>query len=138
MWRLLLLKNWRFFPYTRKYGSEDKKMGQILAYFMHWNLNNFENLSSSVIMQKSESQNGCYKKNTQSFPKNEYFLPPDTHMCLYVPGGRKCLFFGKFDVLCFLVTPLLRFALLLYCRRVLVTSYLIYHLIFTTTKPNLR
>ena len=29
-----------------------------------------------------------------------------------VSGGKKCLFFGKFGVLCFLETPVLRFALL--------------------------
>ena len=33
-----------------------------------------------------------------------------THMCAY-QGGKKCLFFGKFGVLCFLETPVLRFAL---------------------------
>ena len=29
-----------------------------------------------------------------------------------VSGGKKCSFFGKFDSLCFLETPVLRFALL--------------------------
>ena len=38
-----------------------------------------------------------------------------THLC--VSGGKKCSFFGKFDVLCFLKTPLLRFSLLPYYRR---------------------
>ena len=33
-----------------------------------------------------------------------------------VSGGKKCLFFGKFGVLCFLETPILRFALLPYYR----------------------
>ena len=33
---------------------------------------------------------------------------------VYVLGGKKCVFFGKFDVLCFLETPVLRFALLPY------------------------
>ena len=32
------------------------------------------------------------------------------HGC--VSGGKKCLLFGKFDVLCFLVTPVLKFALI--------------------------
>ena len=36
-------------------------------------------------------------------------------MC--VSGGKKCLFFGKYGVLCFLETPVLRFALLAYYRR---------------------
>ena len=35
--------------------------------------------------------------------------------CVY--RARKCSFFEKFGVLCFLVTPVLRFALLPYCRR---------------------
>ena len=38
----------------------------------------------------------------------------ESHMC--VSGGKKCLFFGKFGVLCFLETPVLRFALLPYYR----------------------
>ena len=27
---------------------------------------------------------------TQNFPKNYYFLPPDTHTYVYVSGGKKC------------------------------------------------
>ena len=37
--------------------------------------------------------------------------------CVCVSGGKKCLFFGDFGVLCFLETPVLRFALLPYSRR---------------------
>ena len=37
-----------------------------------------------------------------------------TYVC--ISGGKKCSFFGKFGILCFLVTPVLRFALLLYYR----------------------
>ena len=33
-----------------------------------------------------------------------------------VSGGKKCSFFGKFGLLCFLETPVLRFAHLLYYR----------------------
>ena len=47
------------------------------------------------------------KQSTPSFLKNEHFLPPD-----------KCSFFRKFGVLCFLVTPVFRFALLRYYRRI--------------------
>ena len=57
------------------------------------------------------------KQNTPNFPKNEHFLPPDTHTCMCVSGGNKCLFFGKFCVLSFLETPVLIFALLPYYRR---------------------
>ena len=67
--------------------------------------------NSSVIRQKGASQNGCYKKTKQAkFPENPAFLSP--------AGVKKCLFFGKFDVLCFLVTPVLSYALLPYCGRI--------------------
>ena len=39
-------------------------------------------------------------------------------MYVYVSGGKKYLFFGNFGVLCFLETPVLRFALLPYYRRI--------------------
>ena len=51
------------------------------------------------------------RQSTSKFPKNKHFLPPDTHTCVCVSGGKKCLFFGNFDVLCFLETPVSRFAL---------------------------
>ena len=35
----------------------------------------------------------------------------------YVSGGKKCSFLGKFDVFCFLETPVLRFTLLPYYRQ---------------------
>ena len=41
------------------------------------------------------------------------------HMHMCVSGGKKCLLFGTFGVLYFLVTPVLRFVLLPYCRRIL-------------------
>ena len=38
-----------------------------------------------VIRQKGESQNGCHKKAiTHNFPKNEHFLPLDTHTRLRI------------------------------------------------------
>ena len=54
------------------------------------------------------------KRSTPNFPENEHFLPPDTHTHVCVSGVKKCLFFGKSSVLCFVVTPVLRFALLPY------------------------
>ena len=54
------------------------------------------------------------KQSTPNFPKNEHFLPPDTHKYVCVAGDKKCSFFGKFGVLYFLETPVLRFALLPY------------------------
>ena len=48
------------------------------------------------------------KQSMPNFPKNEHFLPPDTHTHMYVSGGT------KLGVLCFLETPVFRFALLPY------------------------
>ena len=46
------------------------------------------------------------------------FLTPDTYKHVCTPGGKKYSFFGKFDVLCFLVKLALRFTLLPYYRRI--------------------
>ena len=59
------------------------------------------------------------KQSMRNFAKNEHFLPPDTNIYLCVSGGKKCLFFGKFGVLCFLVISVLRFALLPYYPRLI-------------------
>ena len=52
------------------------------------------------------------KQSTPSFAKNEHFLPPDMHMYVCISGGKKCLFFRKFGMLCVLETPVFRSALL--------------------------
>ena len=40
-----------------------------------------------------------------------------------VSGGKKCSFFEKFGVLCFFETPVLRFALLPYYRRIIWRNF---------------
>ena len=57
------------------------------------------------------------KQSMPIFSLNEHFLPPDMHNYVCVSGGKKCSFFGKFDVVCFLETPFVRFALFPYNRR---------------------
>ena len=64
--------------------------------------------TSSVVRQKVKSQNGCYKKTKHARARK-------TRTCAY-QGLTNVRFFGKFGVLCFLVTPVLKFALLPYCR----------------------
>ena len=66
---------------------------------------------SSVIWQKGESQNGCFKKT-----KHAKFSEKK-NMCLCLSGGKKYSSFGKFGVFSFLETPVLRFALLPYYQR---------------------
>ena len=57
------------------------------------------------------------EQSKPKFPKNKHFLHPDMHTYVCVSGGKKCLFFGNFGVLCSLETPVLRFAILPHCRR---------------------
>ena len=53
-----------------------------------------------------------------------------------ISGGKKCSFFGKFGVLCFLETPVLRFALLPYYWWFRVTTEWL--LIFSTLHSSLQ
>ena len=66
-----------------------------------------------IVGNKGESQNECFKKTKHAkFFENEHFLASDTHMYVCVSEAKKCSFFEKFGVLCFLETPVLRFAFL--------------------------
>ena len=54
-------------------------------------------------------------KARQIFRKTNVSYSPRTHVCVSGGSGRKkCSFYGKFGLLCFLLTPVLRFALLPY------------------------
>ena len=103
------------------YGKQYKTYFPTLFYFSTFFTSLYTNekiAKSSIISQKGESQNGCFKKKSKShFPKNELFLPPDMHTYACISGGKKCSFFGKFGVLCFLERLVLRFALLPHYRR---------------------
>ena len=46
----------------------------------------------------------------------DYISRKYTCTYLYVSGGKKCSFFRKFGALCFIETPVLRFAILPYYR----------------------
>ena len=61
-----------------------------------------------------KSQDGGNNKS-QIF---QHLLPPDTHTYTCVSVGKKCSFFVKFGVVCFLVTSVLRLALLPYYQRI--------------------
>ena len=78
--------------------------------------------NSSVIRQKGEShesQNGCFMKTKHTkFSEKRTFLTPWYAHVRVKYTRTKCLFYGKFGVLRFLETPVLRFALLLYYRRI--------------------
>ena len=68
--------------------------------------------NSSVIKQKGKSENGCFKKTKHAkFSEKNISYP--------LIRTRT-----SFDMLCFLETPVLRFALLLHYRRISQTCYL--------------
>ena len=56
-------------------------------------------------------------KARHNFRKTNISYPPNTHTYVCVSGGKKCLFFRNFGKLCFIETPVLRFALLPDSRR---------------------
>ena len=67
---------------------------------------------TSVVRQKGESQNRCFRKTKQVKFSGKRIPYPliGTHTSTY-QGGKKGSFFGKFGVLYFPETPALRFAL---------------------------
>ena len=90
-------KAWTFKPFkTHHFNNSSNDVMNDLCNFQNILLILYYNITS-VIRQKGESQNGCFN-------------------C--VSGGKKCSFFGKFDVLCFPETPFSRFTLLPYYRRI--------------------
>ena len=58
---------------------------------------------------------GVSRESSPHFPNTNISYHLHTYVC--VSGGKKCSFFGNFGVLCFLETPVLRFALLPYYQR---------------------
>ena len=58
------------------------------------------------------------KQSTPRFPKNEHFLPPDTHTYVYISGGgKKSWFFRKIWCALFSWNTRLKTALLPYYRQ---------------------
>ena len=82
--------------------------------------------NSSVIRQKGESRKECFRKTKRiKFSKKRTFLTPwYAHVrvctCAY-QGVKNVRFFGKFGVLCILVTSALWFAFFSYYRRNLLS-----------------
>ena len=110
LWQLAL-RNGREKKYSKNNSKKMIKIKEISK-----NPYDLIRANSMVIRQKGESQKECYKETKQlKFSKKRTFLT-----CVCVSVGEKSLFSGKFGVLCFLVTLLLRFALLPYYRRTCV------------------
>ena len=85
----------------------------------------YEGVHIFSLQQKGESQNGCYKKAKHAkFSEKQTFLTPWYVNIRVHIRGTKYSFFGKFGVLCFLETSVLRFALFPYYRQYFVRNVL--------------
>ena len=62
-------------------------------------------LASAIVQyQRKIELFNSIQQSTPNTPKNEHFLPPNTYAYVCVSGYKKCSFFGKFGMLCFLET----------------------------------
>ena len=84
----------------------------VLTYFVS---NKPKGRISKPVFQENKAHQIFRKKNI-SYSLIRRRMYTQTYVC--VSGSKKCLFFGKFGEFCFLETPVLRFALLPYYRRI--------------------
>ena len=75
--------------------------------------------------KKQISERMLQENKTQQISKQTFLTPWYAYVRVRIPG-KECSFFSKFDVLCFLVTPVLRFALL---------PYYLWYIVHWRTKP---
>ena len=88
--------------------------------------------NSSVIRQKGGCQNVfARKQGTPNFSKNSMCM----YMYMCLSGDKKCSFFRKCSVLCFLVTTVLRFVLLPYYRQIVENMLRSKKMVSLTTPP---
>ena len=126
---------------TRRFYLTGSIKNLIHLFEVHWNMLEwpfnglfFSDTSLSVICKRANLKTSVSRKqSTPNFPKKRTFFSPDTHTYVSGGGGKRrsffrssyregervsVHFFGKFIVLCFFETPVLRFALLSYYQRV--------------------
>ena len=121
------IQQWTIFLVTKIMFYYKLNLSKLQIYKWKTNISSTQHLTANtltpvqillVIRQNGESQNGCFRKTKHAkFSEKRTFITPDTYKYVCVPGGKKCLFFGKFGVLCIFETPVLRFTLLPYYRR---------------------
>lgn len=98
-----------FFP-DKKVGESSKKLWlqeTIARSYPAWYQSPKINISSIVLPPLRTASNYHSSFHNQ--------VMQSTYLCL--SGSRKCVLFGKFGILCFLNTPVLRFAPLLCYRK---------------------
>ena len=83
-----------------------------------WHVLRSEKLVDNKTKRRISKRKLQENKARQIFRKTWIFTPCYAHV-MPVSGGKEFLFFVKFGVLCFFVTPVLGFSFLLYCRRLI-------------------
>ena len=78
-------------------------------YIYVWNISCKEEFVGNKVKGKISRWEVTRKQSTLNLPINEHFLPLDTQTC--VSGSKKCSFYRRFDLLCFLVTSILKYIL---------------------------
>ena len=110
------------FCYYRK-ANNDKKICQLLSFMIHSSYSGpiqiWWKLNALVTRQKGKSQNGCFKrtKHVKIVRKTNISYSLIRTRTFAYQGVRNVCFGGNFGVLCSLETPVFRFALLPYHRR---------------------
>ena len=91
--------NQRFHFEIKKWGRDERYQLKFIFY-------------ARITVKKVLSRNGCFKKikHTKFSEKQTFLTPWYAHVRKKCSRGKKCWFFGNFGVLCFLETPVLRFA----------------------------
>ena len=97
-----------------------KRNGHVLSNegkLFQWNYCPIKSWLSWIQFAGSKAKRQIWNRVFQKNKACQIFRKTNISYPLYISGDKTCLFFGKFDVLCFLETPVLRFALLPYYRR---------------------
>ena len=81
-WKLSLktaILNWQGWICVNIFYQFGQVKGVIVGNKVHWR-----------ILKRAEQEN-----KTQNFPKSKHILPPDSHTCVCLSVGKKCLLFRK-------------------------------------------
>ena len=133
-------------PFTQRPCGKQKKFNLILSFEYFWKIlflvcvlfkSTFTGSKSIIFGSKTKGwiSKRVFQENKahQIFRKNEHFLRPDTDTYVCVSGGKKCLFFGKIGVICFLEAPVIKFALCRISFFFLVLTFFTLQLVYRRT-----
>ena len=107
-------RNIQFFPLIFSCSSHESLIERILFSIIWSQSSSYLRVRYRIISHKPEN-------NSDNRITHLIFCIWTEYGKICVSGGKKCSFFGKFGVLCFLQTSILRFGLFRYYRRYMKT-----------------